>query len=98
MGLMDDVLKGMLKGNVVSGIAVGLGIMIAGSVLVPLASRSARPAVKGLIRGGLKLYGLGKEKTVGLREAMAGLVAEAKDEGKAGPEGLSCGPVAEPPV
>jgi hypothetical protein len=90
----------VFKGNILVSFAVGLGIVIVGSALIPLASRSARPAAKGLVKGCLKLYGLGKEKTIGMGETVADIVAEAKSEVKeeARPEDHPFGLVPELPV
>jgi hypothetical protein len=68
MALLDD----LFKGNVLTGLAVGLGAYL----LAPTVGQVLRPAVKAFIKGGILAYqGLGE-----LGETASDLVAEARAE------------------
>jgi hypothetical protein len=73
MALFDD----LLKGNAVTGLAVGAAVMVLGPTLLPAIGRILRPAVKMAIKGGLVLY---RETLAGIGELTTGLVEEAKSE------------------
>ena len=49
MALLDDVLNG---GNLMTGIAVGVGALIAWPLITPI----ARPLAKSVVKGGLIAY------------------------------------------
>jgi hypothetical protein len=73
MALFDD----LLKGNAMTGLAVGAAAMILGPTLFPAVGRMLRPAAKTVIKGGLVLY---RETLAGIGELTNGLVEEAKNE------------------
>jgi hypothetical protein len=73
MALVDD----LLKGNAVTGLAVGAAVMVLGPTLLPAIGRILRPAAKTAIKGGLVLY---RETLAGIGELTTGLVEEAKSE------------------
>jgi hypothetical protein len=73
MALFDD----LLKGNAITGLAVGAAAMILGPTLFPAVGRMLRPAAKTVIKGGLVLY---RETLAGIGELTNGLVEEAKNE------------------
>ena len=73
MALFDD----LLKGNAMTGLAVGAAALILGPTLFPAVGRMLRPAAKTVIKGGLVLY---RETLAGIGELTAGLVEEAKSE------------------
>jgi hypothetical protein len=73
MALFDD----MLKGNAVTGLAVGAAAMVLGPTLFPAIGRVLRPAAKTVIKGGIVLY---RETLAGIGELTTGLVEEAKSE------------------
>lgn len=68
MALADDI----LKGNVLTGIGIGLGVIL----LAPVAGKVLRPLAKELIKGGMLAYqGLGE-----FGETVGDIVAEAESE------------------
>jgi len=75
-----------LKGNIVSGLAIGIGSAIIAPLVIPALSKAAKPLAKAAIKGGLVLFETGKEKLAEAQELMDDLLAEAKAE-LAAPEG-----------
>jgi hypothetical protein len=69
-----------LKGNVVTGLAIGLGVAVLGPVLVPLVAGVAKPLAKAAIKGGLTLYEKGKETMAEAGEVIEDLIAESRSE------------------
>lgn len=69
-----------LKGNVVTGLAIGIGVAVLGPVVVPLVASVAKPLAKAAIKGGLTLYEKGRETVAEMGEVLEDLVAEAKSE------------------
>ena len=69
-----------LKGNIVSGLAIGIGSAIIAPLVVPALSKAARPMAKAAIKGGLVLWETGKEKLAEAHELMDDLLAEARTE------------------
>jgi hypothetical protein len=80
MSLMED----MFKGNLVTGIAVGLGALVLGPVIVPAVRSASRFAAKSAVKGGLRVYRAGRDGVTGTRDFFGGIVAEARRE-MAGP-------------
>src|SRR6266404_1415901 len=73
MALIEDV----FKGNVVTGLAIGVAALVLGPTLFPTVGRVLRPAAKTVIKGGIMLY----RETVGaIGELTTGLVEEATRE------------------
>lgn len=81
-----------LKGNILSGLAIGVGSAIIAPLVIPALSKAAKPLAKAAIKGGLVLYETGKEKLAEAQELMDDLLAEARAELEA-PQGES--PAAE---
>ena len=77
-----------LKGNIVSGLAIGIGSAIIAPLVIPALSKAAKPLAKAAIKGGLVLFETGKEKLAEAQELMDDLLAEAKAELEV-PEGES---------
>ena len=77
-----------MKGNIISGLAIGIGSAIIAPLVIPALSKAAKPLAKAAIKGGLVLYETGKEKLAEAQELMDDLLAEAKAELEA-PEGES---------
>ena len=69
-----------LKGNIVSGLAIGIGSAIIAPLVVPALSKAARPMAKAAIKGGLVLWETGKEKLAEAHELVDDLLAEARTE------------------
>jgi hypothetical protein len=76
MGFIED----MFKGNIVTGLVVGIGALIFAPVVASAAAGMLKPVAKAGIKGGLRLYESGKESIAGVGEAVDDLLAEAKSE------------------
>jgi hypothetical protein len=73
MALIEDV----FKGNLVLGLAVGVGAVIFGPTVVQSVGSVLRPAAKAVIKGGMVFY----RETLGeIGEMASDLVAEARAE------------------
>jgi hypothetical protein len=73
MALLDDVVNG---GNLVTGVAVAAGALVAW----PLIRLVARPVAKSLIKGGLIAYRGAEQLYAGAVEGVGDLVSEAQQE------------------
>ena len=69
-----------LRGNVVTGLAIGLGVAVLGPVLVPLVASVAKPLAKAAIKGGLTLYEKGRETVAEAGEVIEDLIVESRSE------------------
>jgi hypothetical protein len=76
MGLWDD----FVKGNVVTGLAIGIGAAVLAPVVIPILASVAKPLTKAVIKGGLALYESGRETVAEVGEVLEDLVAEAQAE------------------
>jgi hypothetical protein len=76
MGLWDD----FVKGNVVTGLAIGIGAAVLAPVVVPVLASVAKPLTKAVIKGGIALYESGRETVAEVGEVLEDLVAEAQAE------------------
>jgi len=74
------ILGNGLKGNIVTGLAIGIGVAVLGPVLIPAAARVAKPFAKAAIKGGVSFYEKGREVMAEAMEVIEDLVAEAKSE------------------
>jgi hypothetical protein len=70
---VEDVFKG---GNIVTGLAIGVGVAVLAPVVKPL----LRPASKALIKAGLEAYDQMKVTAAELGERTGDVVAEARAE------------------
>ena len=68
------------KGDIVSGLAIGIGAAIVAPLVIPALSKTVRPLAKAAIKGGLVLWETGKEKLAEGYELVDDLLAEAKTE------------------
>lgn len=73
-------LESLLKGNVVTGLAVGVGAAVLAPVLAPIVSSVGRPIAKSPIKAGLVAYEKSRETFAELGEVMDDLMAEARSE------------------
>ena len=71
------------KGNILTGLAIGVGSAILAPVVIPALSGLAKPLAKAAIKGGLVLYDRSKETIAEVYEMVDDLVAEAKAEAEA---------------
>ena len=76
MGLFDNG----LKGNILSGLAIGIGAAVLAPAILPILVGAAKPLVKAAIKGGIVLYDRGKESFAEVGEVVEDLVAEVKAE------------------
>jgi Protein of unknown function (DUF5132) len=68
------------KGNILTGLAIGVGSAILGPVVIPALAGVAKPLAKAAIKGGLALYDRSKESFAEVYEMVDDLVAEARAE------------------
>jgi hypothetical protein len=73
MALIEDALKG---GNIVTGLAIGIGAV----VLAPLAVPVLRPLAKTALKAGLVAYDQARVAVAELNEQASDLIAEARSE------------------
>jgi len=76
MGLFDNG----LKGNIVSGLAIGIGAAVLAPVVMPIVASVIKPLAKAAIKGGIMLYEKGQETIAEVGEVIEDIVAEAKTE------------------
>ncbi|MDA8241724.1 MAG: DUF5132 domain-containing protein [Nitrospiraceae bacterium] len=76
MGLLDNG----LKGNVVTGLAIGIGAAILAPTVLPAVANAAKPLIKAAIKSGIIIFEKGKETASELGEVFEDIVAEAKAE------------------
>lgn len=75
MALFND-----LKGNVVTGLMIGVGAAVLAPVVLPILASIARPVAKAAVKGGMMLYDKGREAVAEAGEMFEDIVAEAKAE------------------
>lgn len=73
MSLIEDMFKG---GNVVTGLAVGLGMAVIAPVVLP----ALRPVAKTIIKAGLVAYDQGRVAFAEMTERTEDMLAEARAE------------------
>ena len=67
-------------GNVTTGIAFGVGFMIAAPIAVKMLSGVGRPLLKETVKGGLYIYDQGRTMLAEAKETFEDLSAEARSE------------------
>jgi len=73
VALFDDTLKG---GNLMTGLAIGVGALIAWPLISPI----ARPLAKSVIKGGLIAYREAERLYAGAIEGISDVITEAQQE------------------
>lgn len=73
MALFEDALKG---GNIVTGLAIGIGA----AVLAPMAKPLLRPVFKGVVKAGILAYDQGRVTFAEMNERTSDVIAEARSE------------------
>lgn len=68
------------KGNIVTGLAIGIGTAIIGPTVIPIIANAFKPVAKAAIKGGVLIYEKGKESLAEVSEVVEDIVAEAKAE------------------
>ncbi len=86
------------KGNILGGLAIGIGASVVGPVVIPILATVAKPLTKAAIKGGYLLYEKGRETLAEAQEVIEDLVAEAKAEMEEAQEAPSSAVVSEPAV
>ncbi|HYZ21295.1 MAG TPA: DUF5132 domain-containing protein [Rhodopila sp.] len=85
---LEDIFKG---GNLVTGLAIGVGSAIVAPVVVPALGGLLRPAAKAVVKGGIVAYDWGRQAVAQVGEAASDMVAEARvgtqHAGEAAPAG-----------
>ena len=76
MGLLDNG----LKGNILTGLAIGAGVAILAPIVVPMVAAIVKPLAKSAIKGGILAFEKGKVAVAEAKEVVEDLVAEAKSE------------------
>jgi len=76
MGILDDG----LKGNVMTGLAIGIGAAVLAPAVIPALANVAKPLLKAAIKTGIIMFEKGKETAAELGEVFEDIVAEAKSE------------------
>lgn len=69
-----------LKGNIIGGLAIGIGTAILAPVIIPVLASIAKPLAKAAIKGGITVYEKNKEVIAEVKEVIEDLVAEARAE------------------
>ncbi|MDC4206547.1 MAG: DUF5132 domain-containing protein [Candidatus Manganitrophus sp.] len=81
------------KGNILTGLAIGIGATILAPIVVPVVAAIAKPLAKAAIKGGVLFYEKGRETVAEVGEVVEDLVAEAKMEiAEAHKEAAATGP------
>jgi Protein of unknown function (DUF5132) len=70
----------MFKGNIGSGLAVGVGVAVVAPLLAPVIGGVVRPLAKTVIKAGLLATDAGLKGMARLNEAIGDMVAEARAE------------------
>ena len=73
MAFFEDVLKG---GNIVTGLAIGVGAAVLAPMVVPL----LRPVAKSVLKAGLMAYDQGRVALAELNERADDLLSEVRTE------------------
>ena len=68
------------KGNILGGMAIGIGASVVGPVVIPILATVVKPLTKAAIKGGYLLYEKGRETLAEAQEVVEDLVAETKAE------------------
>ena len=73
MAIFEDIFKG---GNIVAGLAIGIGAAVLAPVLIP----ALRPLAKSVIKAGLIAYEQGRVAQAELNEHTGDIIADARSE------------------
>ena len=73
MALFEDALKG---GNIITGLAIGVGAAVLAPVVIPL----MRPVAKSVLKAGMLAYDQGRVALAELNERAEDMMAEVRSE------------------
>jgi len=76
MALLDNG----FRGNLMTGLAIGIGAAILAPIVIPAVAAVAKPLAKAALKGGILLYDRGKEAVAEAGEVIEDLMAETKAE------------------
>lgn len=74
------IIEDMFKGNVGTGLAVGVGVAVIGPLLTPVLGAVLRPVTKAVIKAGMVAYDAGREGVARVNEMSGDVVAEVRSE------------------
>jgi hypothetical protein len=89
MALFENAVEGLVEGGAMTGVAVGLGVLLLVPRVLPAIGRTLRPVAVTAIKTGMTVY---NQTASGLREATEDLVAEARAELEAEKQGTQTEP------
>jgi hypothetical protein len=75
-----SLLNNGLRGNVVAGLAIGIGALLVVPVAFRVLSGVFRPVAEGAVKGGAYLYEKGMEMATGTWESMSRMMSEVQSE------------------
>lgn len=75
-----EILEFLVKRNVLTGLAIGIGATLLAPALVPAITRVGKPAAKTVMKAGLVAYERSREIVAEVGESVEDLYAEAKAE------------------
>lgn len=73
MAMFEDALKG---GNIVTGLAIGIGMLVLAPIVKPL----VRPVARSVLRAGVTAYEQGRVALAEINEQAGDMVAEVRAE------------------
>jgi len=76
-----------IRGNLLTGLAIGIGLFVVAPALLPALARIARPTAKAALKAGLMAYDRGREALAELGETAGDVMAEARAEIEQGGDG-----------
>jgi len=76
VGLFDN----MAKGNILTGLAIGVGAAVVAPAVLPVLAQAARPLAKAAMKSGILLFERGREIMAEAGELAEDLWAEARAE------------------
>jgi hypothetical protein len=76
MSFVED----MFKGNIGTGLAVGVGVAVVGPLLTPVLGSVLRPVGKAALKAGMLAVDAGREGLERINEMSGDIIAEARSE------------------
>ena len=70
----------LLKGDMVTGLAIGIGAAVVAPLLAPILASVGKPLAKSAIKAGILFYEKGRETAAELGEVFEDLIAEVRSE------------------
>lgn len=69
-----------LKGNILSGLAIGIGAAVLAPAVMPVVASIVKPLAKAAIKGGMILYEKGKETVAEVGEVVYNMIKDLHSE------------------